>query len=286
MLTQPSSFNSLASNYFRQSIIYPSIHLRYRVNNPSRFAHFSPYLASNSQYQDNNNNTAYFNEIYDNREPHDHDTMTNEEEESEHNTNSQRIDFSRLGMTARSDHFIDYDDEMRYYSAGLEQEEEIQEEDLSEIDEFVWNTPDEHIGSDIDEEEDMDSDSQNMISSDDSDGEEGEDEDDNNFSFSSKRRRLNSRGKFTKPPVDRIKYNKPTKVIKCKQSKRIRAMAYNPKRNEIAAISMNAAFHYFDVQRFEQVWQKKKIFEQFVSLSSEMCNRISLDYGYVTDCQS
>ena len=92
----------------------------------------------------------------------------------------------------------------------------------------------------------------------DSDGEEGEDEDDNNFSFSSKRRRLNSRGKFTKPPVDRIKYNKPTKVIKCKQSKRIRAMAYNPKRNEIAAISMNAAFHYFDVQRFEQVWKKKR----------------------------
>jgi hypothetical protein len=51
----------------------------------------------------------------------------------------------------------------------------------------------------------------------------------------------------------KYKYRTPTKLIKCKNSKRIRALAFNPRRNEIAAISMNSAFHYFDVTRFEQV---------------------------------
>lgn len=166
----------------------------------------------------------------------------------------------------QNDNFIEYHDEIRYYSPGQEQDEEIEEEDLSEIDEFVWSElvderrnefPNEQISSDIDEEDDADMDSENVISSDESSDEDEDDDGDNNFSFSSKRRRLNSRGKFTKPPVDRIKYSKPTKVIKCKQSKRIRAMAFNPRRNEIAAISMNAAFHYFDVQRFEQKYTKK-----------------------------
>ena len=68
-----------------------------------------------------------------------------------------------------------------------------------------------------------------------------------------KRRRLNSRGKYKHSSKTGIRYQKPTKLITCKQSKRIRALAYNPRRNEIAAISMNAAFHYFDVKRFEQV---------------------------------
>ncbi len=67
-----------------------------------------------------------------------------------------------------------------------------------------------------------------------------------------KRRRLNRFGSY-KYGSNGVKYKTPNKIIKCKQSKRIRALAYNPKRNEIAAISMNAAFHYFDVKRFEQV---------------------------------
>ena len=75
-------------------------------------------------------------------------------------------------------------------------------------------------------------------------------EDEDNFEYN-KRRRLNSLGGFQSSKG--VKYIMPSKVIKCKQSKRIRALAYNPKRNEIAAISMNAAFHYFDVNRFEQV---------------------------------
>lgn len=186
--------------------------------------------------------------------------------------------------TIQNDNYIDYQDEMRYYSPDQEQDEEVEEEALSEIDEFVWNElvderrndfPNEHIGSDIDEEDDDDDmDSENVISSDESDGDIDDDDDDNNFSFSSKRRRLNSRGKFTKPPVDRIKYNKPMKVIKCKQSKRIRAMAFNPKRNEIAAISMNAAFHYFDVQRFEQKYTKKLS----PVLKENVCLAINDDY--------
>jgi hypothetical protein len=56
-----------------------------------------------------------------------------------------------------------------------------------------------------------------------------------------------------KLPDNDIKYMNPSKVTKCKDSKRIRALAFNPKRNEIAAISMNSAFHFFDVNRFEQV---------------------------------
>jgi hypothetical protein len=66
----------------------------------------------------------------------------------------------------------------------------------------------------------------------------------------------------------------PTKVIKCKQSKRIRALAYNPKRNEIAAISMNAAFHYFDVTRFEQKYTKR-----LSPLKENVCLSIDNDYS-------
>lgn len=127
--------------------------------------------------------------------------------------------------------------------------------DISDFEEFIWNVPSEHIAidgehSDIDEEDDMANLLNNdLISEDDS---EEEDDDHNNGDNFNKRRRLNSRGKFAKP-ISQVQFNKPTKVIKCKQSKRIRAMAFNPKRNEIAAISMNAAFHYFDIQRFEQV---------------------------------
>jgi len=82
-------------------------------------------------------------------------------------------------------------------------------------------------------------------------------EDEEIFEYN-KRRRLNSLGGFQ--ASQGIKYMTPFKTIKCKQSKRIRALAYNPRRNEIAAISMNAAFHYFDVSRFEQVKNLVKYF--------------------------
>jgi hypothetical protein len=85
----------------------------------------------------------------------------------------------------------------------------------------------------------------------DDDDDDDSDEDENAENSCFKRRRLNSIGKYKL--TNGIKYNKPVKVTKCKQSKRIRALAFNLKRNEIAAISMNAAFHYFDIKRFEQV---------------------------------
>ena len=89
-----------------------------------------------------------------------------------------------------------------------------------------------------------------------------------------KRRRLNTMGKYKHSNGSCVKYKMPTKIIKCKQSKRIRALAYNPKRNEIAAISMNAAFHYFDVRRFEQKYTKK-----LSPLKENVCLTIDNDYS-------
>ena len=106
------------------------------------------------------------------------------------------------------------------------------------------------------------------------DNSEEEDESDhNNSSF--KRRRLNSMGKFKRASKGSdLKYIVPTKVIKCKQSKRIRALAFNPKRNEIAAISMNSAFHYFDIRRFEQKYTKK-----LSPLKENVCLTLNDDYS-------
>ena len=83
--------------------------------------------------------------------------------------------------------------------------------------------------------------------------EESEKNDEHNVSM--KRRRLSRSGKFKTRQMSTtgMKFILPTKSIRCTHSKRIRALAYNPKRNEIAAISMNSAFHYFDTRRFEQV---------------------------------
>ncbi len=98
-----------------------------------------------------------------------------------------------------------------------------------------------------------------------------------------KRRRTNRMGKYASVVYGRqssslksssVKYRTPTKIAKCKQSKRIRALAYNPKRNEIAAISMNAAFHYFDVKRFEQKYTKK-----LSPLKENVCLTINDDYS-------
>ena len=100
---------------------------------------------------------------------------------------------------------------------------------------------------------------------------DSDDEDDDN-EIGLKRRRLNSVGKYKSS--NGIKYTKPIKVIKCKQSKRIRALAFNLKRNEIAAISMNSAFHYFDIKRFEQKYTKK-----LSPLKENVCLAINSDYS-------
>ena len=136
-------------------------------------------------------------------------------------------------------------------SSHISREEEEEEmstfSDYSELN--AWSLPSinnnntDHSIDDIDEEEEEDNNEYDDLDDD-------LDEDDSS-SNRFKRRRLNSKGKYCKNKG--FQFSKPTKVIKCKQSKRIRAMAFNPKRNEIAAISMNAAFHYFDIHRFEQV---------------------------------
>ncbi len=153
-------------------------------------------------------------------------------------------------------------------------ETETDQELSSYFDEFNWSVPVEHIAVD-DEHSDIDEEgssewlntengvfSEGEIEDDDDDDEYLDENNRNDEGFQFKRRRLNSKGKFAKPGTQ-FKFSKPTKVIKCRQSKRIRAMAFNPKRNEIAAISMNAAFHYFDIQRFEQV--NLKLFSSLIS---------------------
>ncbi len=156
------------------------------------------------------------------------------------------------------------DEVVRTRARRSQNDTETDQELSAYFDEFNWSVPVEHITaddehSDIDEESDSNDSLGNgnvVFSEEEIDEEvddESEDEDNNgNESVQFKRRRLNSKGKFAKP-ASQFQFNKPTKVIKCRQSKRIRAMAFNPKRNEIAAISMNAAFHYFDIHRFEQV---------------------------------
>lgn len=87
--------------------------------------------------------------------------------------------------------------------------------------------------------------------------EEEEDDDDDVDTYDAcrntlnKRRRLNIDGKFK--VTNSYKFKKATKVLTCKQGKRIRALAFNKKNNEIAAIAMNATFHIFNAHRFEQV---------------------------------
>lgn len=151
------------------------------------------------------------------------------------------------------------------------------------------------ISNDDDEDDD---DSENFLDHNNQLDEEEEDEDDDddgggeaaNSSSFIKRRRLNSNlnvsnishksssaamqnSKQVKMNKSRLRYHQPTKLIKCRQSKRIRAMAFNPKRQEIAAISMNAAFHYFDIRRFEQKYTKK-----LSPLKENVCLTINGDY--------
>ena len=83
------------------------------------------------------------------------------------------------------------------------------------------------------------------------DGSSTDDDEENEEHVSLKRRRLNSIGKCKSS--NNIKYMKSIASIKCQNSKRIRALAYNSKRNQLAAISMNSTFHLFDVTKFEQI---------------------------------
>jgi len=144
----------------------------------------------------------------------------------------------------------------------------------SSVNELDWaiNNP---IANDLNEEDESsffnnsDSDENELdINNGIDDVEDEEDDDDENYeseNFCIKRRRLNSIGKYK--ALSGIKYTKPIKAIKCKQSKRIRALAFNAKRNEIAAISMNAAFHYFDIKRFEQVEKLNNLNSKMIILS-------------------
>lgn len=66
-----------------------------------------------------------------------------------------------------------------------------------------------------------------------------------------KRRRIDLDGKYDE--ANSYKFKKPTNVITCIKGKRIRALTYNKKSNEIAAVTMNASFHSFNSDRFEQV---------------------------------
>jgi hypothetical protein len=143
----------------------------------------------------------------------------------------------------------------------LEENTEFDESFEMTFDENETSLTQSSINNDDDDDDDDDDDEDN--SDDDFVGGIDHDlnEDEEIFEYN-KRRRLNSLGGFQ--ASQGIKYMMPFKTIKCKQSKRIRALAYNPRRNEIAAISMNAAFHYFDVSRFEQVKNLVKCFLSFI----------------------
>jgi hypothetical protein len=67
-----------------------------------------------------------------------------------------------------------------------------------------------------------------------------------------KRRRIDSCGEY-EDTTNEYRFKKATKKIKCDNGKRVRALAYNSKKGEIAAITMNARFHLFNTKRFEQV---------------------------------
>lgn len=142
-------------------------------------------------------------------------------------------------MDSMIDNYIDYEEAL--FNARVTNEEEGEAMD-AQLEEFDWQVYGDNI--------ETDSEQSNSNETDDSD----EDDDSrSNFNVSLKRRRLNCKGKYSKPAKDQVKFSKAVKIIKCKQSRRIRSLALNHKRNEIAAISMNSAIHYFDTHRFEQV---------------------------------
>jgi len=82
-----------------------------------------------------------------------------------------------------------------------------------------------------------------------------EDDDEESSNYAGKRRRVDAGGNFR--VTNSYKYKKASKSIKCKKGKRIRAIAYNKNRNEVAAITMNAQFCVFDAQLLEQKQAKK-----------------------------
>ena len=80
-------------------------------------------------------------------------------------------------------------------------------------------------------------------------------EDDDESHCINKRRRIDINGKYQ--ATNSYAYKTPTKVVTCKKGKRIRALAFNKKNNEIVAIAMNASFHSFNSHRFVQNYAKK-----------------------------
>ena len=154
------------------------------------------------------------------------------------------------GMDSMIDNYIDYEEIL--FNARDQNDEEEEALSMSDpLEEFEWPLP---IDGDIIE---TDSEELNSNETDSTDEDDDEDDTHSNFNISLKRRRLNCKGKYSKPVKDQIKYNRAVKIIKCKQSRRIRSIALNHKRNEIAAISMNSAIHYFDTYRFEQKYTKQ-----------------------------
>lgn len=83
-----------------------------------------------------------------------------------------------------------------------------------------------------------------------------EDDDDelNSDLFDTKRRKVSAAGQYVS---NKYNFKKPIKILECKKANRIRALACNTNRNEIAAISMNAKFHLFDSHSFEPTISKK-----------------------------
>ncbi|XP_041376304.1 DDB1- and CUL4-associated factor 12-like [Gigantopelta aegis] len=50
---------------------------------------------------------------------------------------------------------------------------------------------------------------------------------------------------------------KPTVVKLCEKAQKVRALSINDNRQEMAALSLNAYFHLWDVQKFQQFYSKK-----------------------------
>jgi hypothetical protein len=267
-----SSFFGSTTNYFYPSSINFNSIFRRRPLNFNNFLTSSPTTTTTTNQNDNSSSSS----------SSDDDDTTHENElnpffslnESNHNNNtssSSSSDDSESDDESISSESSSSSSSSMIYGLGDEEEEMEDEEEWfhnnDQNDSTLFNF--DQIDEDDDEEESETEYSDNV------------DDYQNNNDSSFKRRRLNMNGSFkascpsnlnksklknkrsfnsfassslsSSSTKTTMKYMQPLKVIKCKQSKRIRALAFNPKRNEIAAISMNAAFHYFDIRRFEQV---------------------------------
>jgi hypothetical protein len=211
------------------------------------------YSPSNESNQINDNDQTDDEDGNDDNDDNDDDDDDNNSNYLDEQTDDSSFNSADLGPinelnNFQRDQFFDEDENSSFTQSSMTQDCSDDDDDIDDDDDDSLDTDDDVT---LEEEEDP---------------ARGD-----NFEYN-KRRRLNSSGGFQQSRG--IKYIQPTKVIKCKQSKRIRALAFNPKRNEIAAISMNAAFHYFDVNRFEQKYTKK-----LSPLKENVCLTINNDYS-------